>query len=73
MGVLQGARYHVHGRSNSDDAGKLGAMKVARPVWRGVHANLLERSGKAAGAYPTTERSWQQKRLTTVVIFSTCN
>ncbi len=28
-------RYHVHGRASPDDAGKLGAMKVARPVWRG--------------------------------------
>ncbi len=28
-------RYHVHGQAEPDDTGKLGAMKVARPVWRG--------------------------------------
>jgi len=36
MGVLAGARYHVRGQGKPDDAGKLGAMKVARPVWRGL-------------------------------------
>jgi hypothetical protein len=40
-------KYHVHGQAQPDDAGKLGAMKVARPVCavRRVVRSLPEAGG----------------------------
>jgi hypothetical protein len=45
-------RYHVLGRRHFDDAGKPGAEKFARRVWRGA----LEKGQvhSSSGAYPTT-------------------
>ena len=44
-------RYHVLGRRHSDDAGKPGAEKFARRVWRGAFEKGQLHS--SSGAYPT--------------------
>jgi hypothetical protein len=43
---------HVHGQDHPDDAGKPGAMKVARRVWR--EAFEKGQQCTSSGAYPTS-------------------
>lgn len=53
MGTHTETRYHVHGQTQPDDAGKRSAVKAARYVWRGAFGKVPSVDGNSPGAYPT--------------------
>ncbi len=54
MGDRIETRYHVHGQTQPDDAGKRSAVKAARYVWRG-HS---EKDCKVPRRVPTLPEKW---------------
>src|SRR5260221_410001 len=61
MGDRIETRYHVHGQTQPDDAGKRSGVKAARYVWRGAFGKGLQST--SPGAYPTKKMERLCERL----------
>ena len=58
MGAHPETRYHVHGQTEPDDAGKRSAVKAARYVWRGAFGKV---PAMATRRVPTLPEKWSDR------------